>query len=93
MKRKEVISLLKREIEYIRESAIRSATMLAERDQNTRFYEEIKDIPTQQQLWFAYWLGREHGRNTGIQNAKIYMEQDGEAMVKALLKGFWVISP
>lgn len=94
MERKEVLKLLERENELIQKSAEKSAIGLADRDYLTydfkKRHNDKMDKTGNWMLWFAYWLGREHGRQTAINNARIYIK-DGEAIVKSLLRGLWII--
>ena len=58
-----------------------------------------KDTPESWPLWFAYWLGREHGRDTAINNARIMLKRQEEGydkkkgIVKTFLEALWIIPP
>jgi hypothetical protein len=103
MKREDVLKLLEKEWENIGESAIDHARRLADRDEKMKFLSESWGISEEEfnskseawRIWFAYWLGREHGRATAIGNAiaKLKENNNNDSIIKIFLKALWVINP
>lgn len=105
MQRQKVLELLKKETKHISKTQFRNAQMLADRDYRNDFWNgiEVKDTPELDneswRLWFAYWLGREAGRATVLNNARIMLKRQEQSdepkqgVVKTLLVASWVINP
>ena len=95
MRRDKILELLEKEHEHVRENAEKAAVGLADRDYKTydflKDYYRFSDKNGNWFLWFAYWLGREHGRDTAINNARLYLKDDKEPIIKSFLRSLWVI--
>lgn len=105
--KEKVLKALAVETSRDQESKISSAQVLADRDfkdiwicdqiNSASKSEDVKHSLSSHNwdLWLAYWLGREDGRQTALNNAKIYLtsecySKEKISISRALLKGLLV---